>query len=148
VAEDAVQEGLARAWERSERGEHIESLPGWVTRVALNLVRSRWRRLRREQPVQGDGLTEMYPIEDREEILDLRRALGVLPRRQKEVAVLHYMLGLDVVEVARTLGVREGTVKTFSGYLADLPEETRKKGSDPQKGPRKEEPRYRGDTRH
>ena len=32
AAEDAVQEALARAWERSERGEQIESLPAWVTR--------------------------------------------------------------------------------------------------------------------
>lgn len=40
AAEDAVQEALARAWERSERGEHIESLQAWVTTVAMNLARS------------------------------------------------------------------------------------------------------------
>ena len=39
AAEDAVQEALARAWERSERGEHIESLRAWVMKVAINLVR-------------------------------------------------------------------------------------------------------------
>ena len=44
AAEDAVQEALARAWERSERGEAIESLPAWVTRVAMNLSKSRLRR--------------------------------------------------------------------------------------------------------
>ncbi|TMK96344.1 MAG: SigE family RNA polymerase sigma factor, partial [Actinobacteria bacterium] len=37
AAEDAVQEALARAW---ERGEHIEALRAWVMKVAINLVRS------------------------------------------------------------------------------------------------------------
>src|SRR5204863_7296044 len=44
AAEDAVQEALARAWERTERGERIESLRAWVTKVAINLVRSGFRR--------------------------------------------------------------------------------------------------------
>jgi RNA polymerase sigma-70 factor (ECF subfamily) len=48
AAEDAVQEALARAWERAERGERIDSLPAWVTRVAVNLSRSGFRRLRAE----------------------------------------------------------------------------------------------------
>ena len=41
AAEDAVQEALLRAWERSEKGEDIESLNAWVTTVALNLVEER-----------------------------------------------------------------------------------------------------------
>ena len=31
AAEDAVQEAVARAWERSGRGERIESPKAWVT---------------------------------------------------------------------------------------------------------------------
>ena len=42
AAEDAVQEALARAW---ERGEQIDSLPAWVTTVSLNLARSGVRRV-------------------------------------------------------------------------------------------------------
>ncbi|MBA3738417.1 MAG: hypothetical protein H0W97_07590, partial [Actinobacteria bacterium] len=49
AAEDAVQEALVRAWIRSERGEHVESLPGWVAAVALNLTRSGWRRTMAER---------------------------------------------------------------------------------------------------
>ena len=41
VAEEAVQEALARAWERSERGERIESLAGWVATVATNIDSTR-----------------------------------------------------------------------------------------------------------
>jgi RNA polymerase sigma-70 factor, ECF subfamily len=44
VAEDAVNEAVARAWERREG---IEQLNRWVLTVALNIARNRWRRTRR-----------------------------------------------------------------------------------------------------
>ena len=113
-AEDAVQEALARAWERANRGEQIDSLPAWVTSVAMNLSKSRLRRGRAESrarerigagvPGSIGGATEFG--------VDLDRALAALPRRQREVVVLHYYLGFDVREVAKSLGVSQGTVKT------------------------------------
>ena len=114
AAEDAVQEALARAWERSERGEWIESLPAWVTRVAVNLSKSRLRRMRVEarhreivdhEPRDGGGSASDARI-------DVARALAGLPHRQREVTVLRYYLGLNVAEIADTLQIREGTVKT------------------------------------
>src|SRR5205814_8600328 len=44
AAEDAVQEALVRAWERSRRGETIESLRSGVAVVAMNLLRRRLGR--------------------------------------------------------------------------------------------------------
>ena len=114
AAEDAVQEALARAWERSERGERIESLPAWVTRVAVNLSKSRLRRMRVEarhrdisdhQVPDGSGTASDTRI-------DVTRALADLPRRQREITVLRYYLGLNVAEIADTLELHEGTVKT------------------------------------
>src|SRR4029079_5771562 len=49
TAEDSVQEALARAWERLDRGDDIDRLPAWVTTVALNLARSQMRRWRSER---------------------------------------------------------------------------------------------------
>lgn len=112
AAEDAVHEALARAWERSARGEHIESLPAWVTRVAMNLSRSRLRRLRVEsrarQRIEGADATS----EDAGERFEVASAVAGLPRRQREVTVLRYYLGFDVAEIASLLRVSEGTVKT------------------------------------
>lgn len=112
AAEDAVQEALLRAWERSDKGEEIESLEGWVTTVALNLARSGLRRMRSERrarsrlrmPTGGEP-----PTADR---IDVDRALSTLPRRQREVAVLRYYLQLDTREVASVLRIDEGTVKS------------------------------------
>jgi len=111
AAEDAVQEALVRAWERPTDAERIDSLPAWVTRVALNLAKSRLRRLRAETKAR-----QRLPIAPQDTLqtarTDVERALATLTRRQREVTVLRYYLGLDVREIARTLGISEGTVKT------------------------------------
>jgi RNA polymerase sigma-70 factor, ECF subfamily len=110
AAEDAVGEALARAWERSDRGEVIESLAAWVTRVSLNLSKSRLRRVRAEARARA-RIPAAVAVE-LEARLDVERALGALPRRQRESTVLRYYLGMPVEEIAQTLGVSEGTVKT------------------------------------
>jgi RNA polymerase sigma-70 factor (ECF subfamily) len=111
VAEDAVQEALARAWERSERGEEIRNLGAWVTTVSLNLSRSalRRRRVERRATQRLDPPRTDEPSSDR---IDVERSVSALPRRQREVVVLHYFLGLEVREIAEVLGVSDGTVKT------------------------------------
>jgi RNA polymerase sigma-70 factor (ECF subfamily) len=113
AAEDAVAEALARAWDRSARGETIDSLAAWVTRVALNLARSRWRRLRAEARARRRlAAPEVDDGSSTDRRLDVERALSALPRRQREATVLRYYLGLNVAEIAATLGVTDGTVKT------------------------------------
>ena len=111
AAEDAVQEALLRAWERSEKGEEIDSLKAWVTTVAMNLSKSGLRRLRSERRARSRlhvaDLGE--PSADR---IDVERALAALPRRQREAVVMRYYLQLDTREVASALGIGEGTVKS------------------------------------
>jgi RNA polymerase sigma factor (sigma-70 family) len=117
TAEDSVQEALARAWERLERGESIERLPAWVTTVALNLARSQMRRWRSERrarerlgPLRDDLRDAPAASGDAHAV---REALRALPRRQREVTVLRYYLGLDVREIAQHLDIAEGTVKAM-----------------------------------
>lgn len=115
AAEDAVQEGLARAWERSERGQWIESLPAFVASVARNLLRDRFRRLRVERRARR-ALAETPrvgpTIDEIAERTDLARALAALPDRQREVAAYHYVLDLEIAEISGILDVAEGTVKS------------------------------------
>jgi len=111
AAEDAVQEALLRAWERSEKGEEIESLNAWVTTVSLNLARSGLRRLRTERRARG-RLQASAVGETGGDRVDVERALLALPRRQREAVVLRYYVQLDTREVGRALGINEGTVKS------------------------------------
>lgn len=112
TAEDLVQEALARAWVRSAR-HPIDSLPNWVAAVALNLSRSRWRRVVTERRARARLVEEPRPggVGTVDDAVDVRRALASLPRRQREVAVLRYLLALSTTETAAVLGVGEGTVK-------------------------------------
>lgn len=117
LAEDAVQEAFARAWERSQRGQDIEHLAAWVVTVALNQARSGHRRRQAEQralariPVataarEGDG-TNAIDVR-----MVVRAAIEGLSRRQRDAVVLYYLLDVDVATVARLLAVSEGTVKS------------------------------------
>ena len=117
TAEDSVQEALARAWERLDRGESIDRLAAWVTTVALNLARSTMRRWRceRRARVKLGALPPIAPdaAAASGEAYAVREALAALPRRQREVTALRYYLGLDVREIAAELGIAEGTVKAM-----------------------------------
>jgi RNA polymerase sigma-70 factor (ECF subfamily) len=44
--------------------------------------------------------------------VEVARAMSTLPRRQREVAVLRYLLEMSTAEVASALGIGEGTVKS------------------------------------
>jgi RNA polymerase sigma-70 factor, ECF subfamily len=116
VAEDAVQEALARAWERSERGDRegrvdrIDNLTGWVAVTATNLARSGLRRLMVERRARG-RLDWPPPATDPDRRLDVVRAVRALPRRQRDAAVLRYYLDLPVADVARALRISEGATK-------------------------------------
>jgi RNA polymerase sigma-70 factor, ECF subfamily len=112
AAEDAVQEALLRAWERSEKGEEIQSLNAWVTTVSLNLARSGLRRLMAERRARSRLGRDVPPAATSGDRVDVERALAALPRRQREAVVLRYYLQMDTREVAQALGVHEGTVKS------------------------------------
>jgi RNA polymerase sigma-70 factor (ECF subfamily) len=111
TAEDAVQEALVRAVERSKGPNDIESLEPWVVTVALNLSRSRLRRLIVERRARSQ-LVEQTPESPDSDAIDVRRALATLPRRQREAIVLRYFLDLDVREVAAVMKIGEGTAKS------------------------------------
>jgi RNA polymerase sigma-70 factor, ECF subfamily len=112
AAEDAVQEALVRAWERSARGQEFDSLEAWVATVALNLSRSRLRRLITERRFRTKLIPGIATADVADDRFDVRRALAALPRRQREAAVLRYFLDLTTSEIAEAMVTSEGTVKS------------------------------------
>lgn len=116
-AEDAVQEAFAAVW-RSAASYRVERGPGapWLYAVARNAIVDRARGSRElpgDVPETASG--EAGPPE-RAETDWLRRrvhgALELLPQREREVISLAYWSGLSQSEVADSLGVPLGTVKT------------------------------------
>jgi RNA polymerase sigma-70 factor, ECF subfamily len=110
-AEDAVQEAFVRAVAAGRRFRVVDNPEAWLRTVAINVQRSRWKRLRnwhtarhRLAPREADAAMP----EDR---LAVVAALRGLSQRQREALVLFYIADLSVAEVAQTLRVPEGTVK-------------------------------------
>ena len=115
VAEDLAQEAFLRAHRDWPRVEGMESPGGWVRRVALNLARSRWRRLRIETTARlradsGRQSAHIDPDPESEAFWDEVRRL---PSRQAQAIALHYVEDLPVSEIADVLGVADGTVKAL-----------------------------------
>lgn len=123
TAEDAVQEAIVRAWERTDRGDRIEDLEPWVATVAMNLSRSRLRHLRVERRARPRLVAASTVDGPNADAVDVRRALATLPRRQREAAVLRFYLDYSTQEIASAMGTSHGTVKSqlakARAHLAD-----------------------------
>ena len=79
----------------------------------MNLSKSRLRRLRVDRRARDRiEVGSSRQGDDLDVRIDVERALEALPRRQREVTVLRYYLGLDVAQIAETLQISGGTVKT------------------------------------
>lgn len=117
-AQDLLQDALiklAARWERVREG----SPDAYVRRVMYRDNISRWRREGREVPVAevADGMRPLGstpPVDPaaRATGLDVRRALPQLTDKQRVVLVLRYYDDLSETQIAQTLGVSNGTVKS------------------------------------
>jgi len=114
LAEDLLQTSLAKAWSAWRR---IEGDPEpYVRKILVNTYTSWWRRRwTAERPTQD--LPE-YPGADRHREVDDRdqvaRALHRLPRQQRAVLVLRYYEDMSEAEIAETLHISPGTVKSHA----------------------------------
>jgi RNA polymerase sigma-70 factor (ECF subfamily) len=113
-AEDHTQETFVRAWQKLDTFRGETGFAAWVSRVAVNVVRSAWRgsgrRERREQPMEVIEAPAMSTADD--VALDLERAIAGLPAGAREVFVLHDVEGYRHDEVAGLLDVTVGTSKS------------------------------------
>ncbi|MEW9554571.1 SigE family RNA polymerase sigma factor [Nonomuraea sp. NPDC050783] len=116
-AEDLLQNALTKTYQAWERIEDRGALDGYVRRAMVNINISQWRRRRLEEYPSGDELPEVVvpsaeqtPCEEVHERLE--RALEELPERMRAAIVLRYYEDMTEPEIARTLGISVGTVKS------------------------------------
>lgn len=114
LAEDAAQETFVKAYRAMDtfRGESSEKT--WLMRIAVNtckdMRRSAWFKYvdRRIKPESLPHASQPFSAQD--EALTL--AVMALPRKQMDAVILYYYQGMDLKEVADTLGVAVSTVST------------------------------------
>jgi len=122
AAEDLAQEAFLAAHNEWGRISRFDQPGAWVRRVVANRSVSVLRR----RAVEAKALARLAlgqppivpPIP--EESAEFWDAVRSLPRRQAQVVALHYLEDLPVADVARILGVAQGTVKKhlFDGRAA------------------------------
>ncbi|MFE2062517.1 SigE family RNA polymerase sigma factor [Streptomyces sp. NPDC059467] len=126
TAEDVVQDAFAAVCRRhGERLDDLQDAHAYLHTAVVNAARSVLRRRRTARaytpPYQGPGapVDELLLLaEEHRQVFD---ALAQLTARQREVLVLRYWSDLTEAQIAETLGVSRGTVKsTASRALATL----------------------------
>jgi RNA polymerase sigma-70 factor (ECF subfamily) len=132
-ARDLTQETFLRAFQAIANFRGEADLRTWLYRIAINQARNRWRwwrRRKREQMVSLDasdrddaqplGLrlcdtTQADPEQTtlaRERESSLRKALRSLGTHYREAVILRDIEGLSYEEIAATLEISVGTVKS------------------------------------
>jgi RNA polymerase sigma-70 factor (ECF subfamily) len=113
LAHDLTQEAFARMVSRWRR---IDDPKAYLYRVATNLVRKAWRD-RADDRTRIDAVAadvrdsgQHHPGPDAS-LITLRTAVEALPRRLRDVVLLHYFADLSVDAVAGAVGRPAGTVK-------------------------------------
>jgi len=111
-AQECVQEAFVRAWAHRRKLDRADHPEAWVPTTAYRLAVSRWRRTTRGRRPADRALSPATSAPPPSEShVALVTALRKLPEPQRRALVLHHVCDLPVVDVAREVGVPEGTIK-------------------------------------
>jgi RNA polymerase sigma-70 factor (ECF subfamily) len=122
LAEDAVQEALLRAWQQLPSLRDPDRFDAWLYRLVVNACADQGRQLKRwsnqVRPLPPDASIGDHSgaVADREQ---LERGFGRLKPEQRAVVVLHYYSGFSAAEMARILGIPEGTARSRLHYATE-----------------------------
>jgi RNA polymerase sigma factor (sigma-70 family) len=121
-AEDAAQDAFVNAWRALRRFRRGAPFRPWLLRIVANEARNRRRSSGRRvhlalqaagEVSSGDAApSPEAAVLDAERRRDLLAAVNRLPDDQQAVISLRFFAGLSEEEVAQTLGIARGTVKS------------------------------------
>ena len=115
-AEDAVQEALIRAWRALPRFRNDSRFSTWIYRIQINAIHDQRSKQARHSSQPLDYTHEQADPRDAlhaEELSsDLQKALNCLDDTYRASVILSDIVGMPYSEIACTLGIAEGTVKS------------------------------------
>lgn len=120
TAEDVVQDAFVAVHRRWTKITDPERVGGYLHRAVVNGSRSVLRHRDVVQRHAGGLAKQEHAVDAADAVLArttraaVLEALAALPRRQREVLVLRYYLELSEAEIAGTLRISTGSVKTHA----------------------------------
>ena len=110
-ADELAQEALVRVYERWDRVGRMASPEGYLFRTALNLHRSRMRRLasRARQLFEPTAAADPADVVGDRDSID--RAMAALPAGQRGAVVLVEWLGMSSEDAAQVLHIKPGSLR-------------------------------------
>lgn len=120
LAEDAVQVALVEAWRDLPSLRDPDRFEGWLYRILVRCCyaesarRRAWSNRIRVLPLDGPSTPDdTLSVVDRDQ---LERGFRRLPADQRAVLVMHHYLGMSSGDIAATLQVAPGTVRSRLYY--------------------------------
>ncbi|WP_399087855.1 RNA polymerase sigma factor [Streptomyces sp. BBFR2] len=134
TAEDVVQDAFTALCRRhGERLDEVDNALAYLRTAVVNAARSVLRRRRTARgytpPHEADAPSAEERVVLDEEHREVLAALGRLTARRREVLVLRYWGELSEAEIARTLGISRGAVKSLASRALDALEKILKERS-------------------
>lgn len=115
-AEDLTQDALAKAWSRRHSFTPGTNLRAWLFIILRNTYYSHQRRAWRSTPFDPEVAVRTLAVEPTAphtvELNEVRTALNMLPREQREALVLIAAAGISYEEAALICNVATGTMKS------------------------------------
>ena len=109
-AQDAVGEAVLLAWQSFEKLREPKAAKGWLLKITVNCAYAQLRRDRRLVELEK---AEGVAAPEKEELPEnLWQAVLRLPEEQRLAVTLYYYEDMAVAQIARTLGIPQGTVKS------------------------------------
>jgi len=116
IAVDATQDAFIKAHLHWHTIRSYDAPAAWVRRAAINASRDRQRAERRRRGREAAALRTGEMSWDGDDVLEsaetARAILDRLAVRQREVATMYYLDDRSVDDIAETLGLSVGTVKS------------------------------------
>jgi RNA polymerase sigma-70 factor (ECF subfamily) len=118
-AEEIMQEGFLRVYERWDRVREADDPTAYLYRVSFNVFRRRRRRaaLAEKLPLALAHSPDAFAGVDEKDVII--RAMSGLTRRQRAALVLTSILEYSSEEAGQILGVKAGTVRVLASQARD-----------------------------
>lgn len=124
-ADDITQETFIRVIQKFHTYDSSKPIEPWLYKITVNITRNMLRKLKllrligMEAPLQESEFVEETVLYN-ESKAELWKEILQLPRKSREVVILHFYTGLTLVEIAEVLSIPLGTCKSRLHYALKI----------------------------